>query len=98
MREATTPAIRRRPLAATLLAAFRVQAVTLGAAGVFGFASIAPGRVLPFLTCLGVAVVLSFTGTLLWARWRRRRGSPARTSSDRFRPGSCRFPATTRRL
>ena len=30
-------------------------------------------------------------------RWRRRRGSPARTSSGRFRPGSCRFPATIRR-
>ena len=80
-------AVGSTAVAATLLAAFRVQAVTLGAAGVFGFASIAPGRVLPFLTCLGVAVVLSFTGTLLWARWRRRRGRPlegdtATTSRD----------------
>jgi PTS system sucrose-specific IIC component len=69
-------AVGATAVSATLLAAFRVQAVTLGAAGVFGFASIAPGRVLPFLACLGVSIALSFIGTLVWARWRRRRGRP----------------------
>lgn len=69
-------AVGSTAVAATLLAAFRVEAVTLGAAGVFGFASIAPGRVWPFLGCLAVSIALSFTGTLVWARWRRRRGRP----------------------
>lgn len=69
-------AVGATAISATLLAAFRVEAVTLGAAGVFGFLSIAPGRVGPFLLCLAVSVVLSFAGTLVWARWRRRRGRP----------------------
>ncbi|MDQ1137922.1 PTS system sucrose-specific IIC component [Microbacterium sp. SORGH_AS 1204] len=69
-------AVGATAVAATLLAALRIQAVTLGAAGVFGFVSIAPGRVGPFLACLGVSIVLSFTGTLLWARWRQRGGRP----------------------
>lgn len=69
-------AVGATAVSATLLAAFRVEAVTLGAAGVFGFLSIAPGRVGPFLLCLGVSIALSFTGTLVWARWRRRRGRP----------------------
>lgn len=69
-------AVGATAVSATLLAAFRVEAVTLGAAGVFGFASITPGRVLPFLACLGVSIALSFAGTLVWARWRRRRGRP----------------------
>ncbi len=69
-------AVGATAVSATLLAAFRVEAVTLGAAGVFGFASIAPDRVWPFLMCLAVSIVLSFTGTVVWARWRGRRGRP----------------------
>ncbi len=30
----------------------------------------------PFLGCLAVSILLSFGGTLAWARWRRRRGRP----------------------
>ncbi len=67
-------AVGATAVSAALLAAWHVQAVTLGAAGVLGFASIAPGSVGPFLVCLAVAVLLSFGGTLTWARWRRRRG------------------------
>lgn len=69
-------AVASTTVAAALLATFRVEAVTLGAAGVFGFASIAPGRVTPFVLCLLVAIAGSFGGTFAWARWRAARGRP----------------------
>lgn len=72
-------AVGSTAVAATVLAAFRVQAVTLGAAGVFGFLSIEPGKVVPFLVCLAVSAALSFAGTLAWARWRRGAGRPLET-------------------
>lgn len=67
-------AVGATAVSAALLAAWRVEAVTLGAAGILGFASIAPGSVGPFLVCLAVSMLLAFGGTLAWARWRRRRG------------------------
>jgi len=66
-------AVGATAVAAALLAAFQVQAVALGAAGVFGFASIAPGKVDSFIACQAVAFGLSFGATWAWARWGKRR-------------------------
>lgn len=69
-------AVAATAIAGGLVAALGVTAVTLGAAGVLGFASIAPRGILPFLICLGVAMVASFAGTFAWARWRTTHGRP----------------------
>ncbi|MDQ1123270.1 glucose PTS transporter subunit IIA [Microbacterium trichothecenolyticum] len=62
-------AVGATAVAAALLATFQVEAVTLGAAGLFGFASIAAGKVGPFIVCQAVAAGLSFGGTWAWSRW-----------------------------
>ncbi len=58
-----------------LLAAWRVQAVTLGAAGLLGVASIAPGSGMLYLACAAVGAVIAFVLTLVWGRILRARGS-----------------------
>lgn len=75
-------AVAATTLAAALLAAFHVQAVTLGAAGVLGFASIAPGRVVPFMLCVAIAGAGAFAGTIVWARWRTSAGRPFDSDAD----------------
>lgn len=67
-------AVGATTIAGGLIAAFGVTAVTLGAAGVLGFASIAPRGIVPFLLCLVVSSGASFAGTFAWARWRISRG------------------------
>ncbi|WP_061782400.1 PTS transporter subunit EIIC [Microbacterium hominis] len=55
-----------------MLAAWNVQAVTLGAAGVLGIASIAPGLGIPYLASVATSAVVAFGLTLGWGRLRRR--------------------------
>ncbi|WP_282837467.1 PTS transporter subunit EIIC [Microbacterium flavum] len=56
-----------------VLAAFNVQAVTLGAAGVVGVASIAPGSGLEYLAAIGASGMIAFLVTLVWGRSGRAR-------------------------
>ena len=58
--------------AGALLSVWDVEAVTLGAAGVIGVASIAPGYGVRYLVCILSSGVLAFTLTCVWAVMRRR--------------------------
>lgn len=55
-----------------LLAAWDVEAVTLGAAGVLGVASITPGLGARYLVSILVGGVLAFTTTCVWGVLHRR--------------------------
>ena len=58
--------------AEALLSVWDVEAVTLGAAGVIGVASIAPGYGARYLVCILSSGVLAFALTCVWAVMRRR--------------------------
>lgn len=61
-------------VAGAFISIFNVKAVALGAAGVIGFVSIKAESIPLFFVCAAISFTLSFTATLLYARWRVSRG------------------------
>ncbi len=59
-----------------ILAGWHVEAITLGAAGVLGVASIAPGSGGMYLVAGAAAALLAFALTFAWGQVRARRGLP----------------------
>lgn len=69
-------AVAASAVGGALLAAGRVEATSLGAAGIAGVASIAPGYGGAYLVCGAVSIAIAFVATCVWGLVRRRRGTP----------------------
>ena len=65
-------AIAASAVGGALLAFWHVEAVTLGAAGLIGVASIAPGSGVRYLVCILISGALAFAATCAWGVLRRR--------------------------